>query len=208
MQKFEIQSNDFLKRTIQAFFHTDYVGFQKHGNPDYLNSLKNQLRKMNKPDLDAAVQKLRNILLLDLPQISKEFREREQLTVCVVPRAKEDDYYSKEQLLFKTTVRSAVKQCAGFVDGIDYIKRHTDTRTTHLNNSKCGGGDGDMPYPGITINTCNISEAVKDKDILLIDDIYTKTINIDEDAIQALLNKGARTVVFYAVAKTKWSYYE
>ena len=40
------------------------------------------------------------------------------------------------------------------------------------------------------------------KDILLIDDIYTKTVNIDEDAIQALLDNGARSVFFYAIGKT------
>jgi hypoxanthine-guanine phosphoribosyltransferase len=65
------------------------------------------------------------------------------------------------------------------------------------------GGDGDMPYPGITKHTCKISNEVKGKDILLIDDIYTRTINIDEDAIEALLEKRAKSVVFYSVAKTK-----
>jgi phosphoribosylpyrophosphate synthetase len=64
------------------------------------------------------------------------------------------------------------------------------------------GGNGDLPYPGITKNTCTISENVRGKNILLIDDLYTKTVNIDEDAIQALLDKGARSVVFYAVGKT------
>lgn len=43
----------------------------------------------------------------------------------------------------------------------------------------------------------------KDKDILLIDDIYTKTINIDEDAIQALIESGAKSVTFYAVGRTR-----
>ncbi len=64
------------------------------------------------------------------------------------------------------------------------------------------GGDGEMPYPGITKDTCIISENIRGKDILLIDDLYTKTINIDEDAIQALLDYGAKSVVFYAVGKT------
>ena len=50
--------------------------------------------------------------------------------------------------------------------------------------------------------TCSISNDVKDTNILLIDDLYTKTINIDEDAIQALLDKGASTVFFYAIGKT------
>ena len=62
--------------------------------------------------------------------------------------------------------------------------------------------DGDLPYVGITNATCNISNDVRGKDILLIDDIYTKTVNIDEDAIQALLSKGANSVAFYAIGNT------
>ena len=64
------------------------------------------------------------------------------------------------------------------------------------------GGDGELPYAGITKDTCNISAGIRGKDILLIDDIYTKGVNIDEDAIQALLDNGARRVYFYAVGKT------
>lgn len=37
--------------------------------------------------------------------------------------------------------------------------------------------------------------------VLLVDDIYTPNVNIDEDAINALLNAGAHTVAFYAVGK-------
>ena len=59
-----------------------------------------------------------------------------------------------------------------------------------------------MPYPGITKATCNISDKVAGKDILLIDDIYTLDVNIDEDAIQALYDMGAKSVRFYAVCKT------
>ena len=61
---------------------------------------------------------------------------------------------------------------------------------------------GDMPYPGITKKTCDISEEVKGRDILLIDDLYTRTVNIDEDAIQALLDNGAESVVFYSIGYT------
>ena len=40
-----------------------------------------------------------------------------------------------------------------------------------------------MPYIGITKDTCTISEKVKGKHILLIDDIYTKnpTLNFESD---------------------------
>lgn len=63
------------------------------------------------------------------------------------------------------------------------------------------GGNGDLPYPGITKNTCRISN-VMGKEILLIDDLYTEGVNIDEDAIQALLENGAQSVIFYSLGKT------
>ena len=53
-----------------------------------------------------------------------------------------------------------------------------------------------MPMIGVSL------KHVKGKDILLIDDVYTKSINIDEDAIQVLLDKGARSVLFYCIGKT------
>ena len=87
------------------------------------------------------------------------------------------------------------------MDGTDYVFRHTDTRTTHLNKSGYGG-NGNLPYPGITKETCKLSEKITGKDVLLIDDLYTEDVNIDEDAIQALLDKGANSVVFYSLGKT------
>lgn len=93
------------------------------------------------------------------------------------------------------------KTLDGLSNGTDFITRHTNTRTTHLDRSGYGG-EGPMPYPGIAADTCHISPDVVGKDILLIDDIYTRTVNIDEDMIQALLDAGARSVRFYAVAKT------
>ena len=89
----------------------------------------------------------------------------------------------------------------GYNNGTAYIIRHTNTRTTHMDRSGYGG-DGNLPYVGITKATCKISNEVIDKDILLIDDIYTSGVNIDEDAIQSLLDKGARNVYFYAIGKT------
>ena len=56
--------------------------------------------------------------------------------------------------------------------------------------------------------TCDISADAAGKNILLIDDIYTPGVNIDEDAINALLNAGAKTLAFYAVGKVQrnWDY--
>ena len=116
----------------------------------------------------------------------------------MVPRAKTN--YKQHQLLFRSTVRDVVNQLDSFIDGIDYIVRHTDTKTTHLpDNTPNYNNDGAEPYPKITVETCNISSEVKNKDILLVDDVYTKGVNIDEDAIQALLDKEAHSVAFYSV---------
>ena len=199
MYRFVIQSNSYLSRDVEAFYHTDYIGHKKPGNPDYINMLKNTYNDRPESILDNAVQELRKVLLDDLPQILR----LTPLTVCVVPRAKTN--YQPDQLLFKSTVRDVVNQLNNFfIDGIDYIVRHTNTKTTHLPpNTPNYNNDGAAPYPGITVETCNISSNVRDKDILLIDDIYTRNVNIDEDAIQALLDEGARSVTFYAVGCTR-----
>lgn len=160
-----------------------------------------------KNDVDPFPDRLQNvatqfskILQQDLPQIL-QLTKKSNLTVCVIPRSKAESHYRKDQLLFREIISLVVDKLANFDNGTKYIIRHTNTRTTHLDR-KGEGGDGNLPYPGITKDTCTISENVESKDILLIDDLYTKTVNIDEDAIQALLDKGANSVTFYSIGKT------
>ena len=62
--------------------------------------------------------------------------------------------------------------------------------------------DGSEPYPGISSDTCTFSRNINSSDILLIDDIYTRTVNIDEDMIQSLFDCGANSVSFYAIGNT------
>jgi len=193
MNKFTIYANQYLQQNIEGYYHTSYVRYGNPGNPDYLNDLKNTFNDFSKEKLDNAINQLYDVLKTDLSQFSKS------LTICVVPRSKAENTYSHNQLLFKKVVQHVINEL-GFNDGSNYIIRHTDTKTTHLAHTQYGG-NGDMPYPGITKNTCNISSKVKNKDILLVDDIYTNSVNIDEDAIQALLDNGAKSVVFYSVGK-------
>jgi hypothetical protein len=198
------QCSNFLSKPIKAFYHADYSGGgQWHVQGTIENmiwTLKNDVSPF--PDrLQNAIQQLRGILLEDLPQIISQIQLR-HLTVCIIPRAKAEGHYRQDQVFFKRVVSQVATELTGFSDGTAYITRHTDTKTTHLNRNG-EGGDGNMPYPGITKDTCTISDQVRGRDILLIDDLYTKTINIDEDAIQALLDKGANSVVFYAVGNTK-----
>jgi len=203
MHTFTIIKNQYLRQNIQAFYHADYLGYQRLGNPDYINAFKNTFNDTANVILNNAVQKLETILPTDLPQIQKIIGIN-PITVCVVPRAKAEANYQPNQLLFKSTIRDVIKnQQNDFYDGIDYITRHTNTRTTHLPvNTPNYNNDGVIPYPGITISTCNILDDVRGKHILLIDDLYTKTINVDEDVIQALLDKGASSVTFYAIGRT------
>jgi len=203
MHSFIIQSNHYLNQDIQAFYHTDYVGYQEPGNPEYINTLKNTYNSYSESMLKSAVQELKSVLLEDLPQILP-ILQLKSLAVCVVPRAKTN--YQPKQLLFKSTIRNVVNQLNSFSDGTDDIVRHTNTKTTHLRaNIPNYNNDGATPYPGITIETCNILSNISDKNILLIDDVYTRTVNIDEDAIQALLDKGAHSVAFYAVGRTVYN---
>lgn len=198
---FLIAPNEYLNQAIKSFYHTDYIGYKKPGNPDYLNIFKNTYNSYPSNLLDDAIKELTNVLRTDLPAIVEDLRIQ-SITVCVVPRAKSERSYQPNQLLFKKVVRNICNEFS-INDGTDYIKRHTSTKTTHLPESTPNyNNDGDSPYPGITMSTCNISSDVRGKDILLIDDIYTKTINIDEDVIQALLDNEAKSVHFYVIGRT------
>lgn len=205
MHSFTIEESNFLSQNTQGFYHSDYSGgggqWRINGTiENIICTLKNDITPYTSQVLQNTTQQLANILLGDLPQILQRVGKT-NLTVCVVPRAKVN--YNANQLLFKKTVEDVVNRLNGFVNGKNYIIRHTDTKTTHLRRGISGGGSGSSPYPGITKDTCSISNNVRNKDILLIDDLYTKTVNIDEDAIQSLLDKGARYVIFYAVGKTR-----
>jgi len=198
IKKFKIKANAYLRKDIIGFYHTDYVGFNKPGNPDYLNILKNDFNNNSKEELERAQAQLYKVLKNDLNYFSRK------LTICVVPRSKAEKKYSLNQLLFKETVKKVANEL-NFKDGTNYIIRHTDTKTTHMTHSVRGkewAGEGSMPYLGITKDTCILSDEIIGKEILLIDDIYTFGINIDEDAIDALLDKGAKSVIFYAIGKT------
>jgi hypothetical protein len=200
MNIFTITANAYLKTNIEAYYSMDYTGYGNSNNPDFLNSLKNTYG--NNMYLLYEYEKLVHILTNDIPKVMEKSKNILS-TICVVPRSKSEASYNQHQLLFKKATRSALVKIGNINDGTNYIYRHTNTRTTHLpRDMKNYCNDGENPYPGITKDTCDISPEVSGKEILLIDDVYTRTVNIDEDAIQALLDNGAKSVTFYAVAKT------
>lgn len=210
LKEFFIESNQFLKQGVNAFYHKDYFSggyWDIEGSIEHMIwSIKNDsgCKIGHQQYLSTAYKRLKIILQKDLPNI-KEKVGVENLVVCIVPRAKEGFVYREDQLLFRKAVSDVVdklKSDLSLTNGTKYLVRHTSTKTTHLKQNN----EGSSPYVGITKDTCYISDNVIGKDILLVDDVYTKTANIDEDAIQALLDKGANSVHFYAIGKTYSSY--
>ena len=199
LKKFLIRKNSFLDKDIQSYYSRDYIRYKAEGNPDFINHLKNQFNTADKSIIQNAKSELMEVIYEDLPKI-REFHNTE-LSVCVVPRAKAENYYSNNQKVFRRSISEIVGSLDGFEDCTQFIVRQINTRTTHM-DMRGHGGDGDMPYTGITKATCNISNNIAGRNILLIDDVYTKGVNIDEDVIQTLLDLGANSVIFYAVGRT------
>lgn len=182
---------------VPAFYHFDYL----RGHLTFINILKAEHGESD-DYIEYASRLLRSILYEDIPQIYHLLGDKE-LVVCGIPRSKTKSSYSENQLRFNSTLSLAVQQMSAYynlIDGGEYIIRHTDTPTTHLLHKDV---EHVVVPVGITKDTCTIAPEIKDKDILLIDDIYTASVNIDEDAIQALYDNGARSVTFYAIARTK-----
>jgi phosphoribosylpyrophosphate synthetase len=167
---------------------------------DAIRTLKNTFNRENDNELFRAKNYIRTIATTDLKQIIEQERIENPIIICV-PRSKAD--FSDKQLLFRIAISEAANSTM-VTNGVEYIKRIRNTKTTHLANTRKGdmSGDGDMPYPGITNDTCRLNGSVNGRNVILVDDIYTKTINIDEDCCQFLLDNGAKSVTLYTICKT------
>lgn len=51
MKKFTITSNHYLQNDIPGYYNCDYTSYQKHGNPDFINRLKNMSNQYSELDL-------------------------------------------------------------------------------------------------------------------------------------------------------------
>ncbi len=221
LNEFIIKPNEYLQQAVRAFYRTDYTGYNQPNNPDYINVMKNTFNSTPVNELNHAVSALHDNMINELNYIYQNISVfNEKLYICIVPRAKALENYQENQLAFRNYFKSLFGESPRigitrtprvtftqerlphvFGNGIDFIIRHTDTKTTHLSRSNIEN-NGEMPYVGITKDTCHISPEIKGKNILLIDDIYTRTVNIDEDALQCLLDHGAKSVTLFAIAKT------
>lgn len=188
----------FLGRDVDLYFHDHYYGFSSPANTiRYINYLKNDCR-----DFDNHISICENIaaavLAADLAELVRVYGP---LTVCGIPRSKREDTYPPEKMGLKRAIRKAISMNPSLYDGLDYIVRHTNTLCTHRSYWRYGG-DGEGPRPGLIRDTCHLSGEIAGKNIVLVDDIYTAGVGIDEDGVQALFDAGAKSVIMYAFGCT------
>ena len=200
MKKFIVKANKYLDQDVDGYYNCDYVGYQKKGNPDFINKLKNMSRAHGEMDLARDYVKVATVFTKDLTKLIESL-DLKGCMVCLIPRSKAENNYHRSQKLFKKAL-SGVVDSLNAVDGTNAIKRVKDTKTTH--NWRLENNNGDAPYVGITVDTCQINKsAIEGKNIILVDDIYTHGTYIAEDCLQTLFDLGAKSVILYVVAKTR-----
>ena len=212
--EFKICANRYLQRDTSGFYTMDFKSMSQGGELHFLHTLKNNQADCAESKLDECKNEARAHIANFLVAYDKIYGNEDNIIVCRVPRSK--TFFAESQLYFQKAVREAISLANGginrnFIDGVDYITRIKDVATTHLANSIWAQRKfphlvvGDKPYPGITKDSCDISDRIANQTILLIDDIYTLYANVVEDCIQALYDKGAKRVIFYALGRTEKS---
>lgn len=199
MKKFTITTNHYLQNDIPGYYNCDYTGYQKHGNPDFINRLKNMSNQYSELDLVMDFIQVFETAYRDIKSIISDAKLSD-CAIAVIPRSKAEQHYKQSQLLFRKAI-SCVADKLNCQNTTDALKRVKDTKTTH--SWRMEHNLGPMPYKGITKDTCGIDKSkIKDKNIVLVDDIYTKNVYVAEDCIQTLLDCGAKSVILYVIAKT------
>lgn len=199
MKKFTITTNHYLQNDIPGYYNCDYTGYQKHGNPDFINRLKNMSNQYSELDLVMDFIQVFETAYRDIKLIISNAKLSD-CAIAVIPRSKAEQHYKQSQLLFRKAI-SCVADKLNCQNATDALKRVKNTKTTH--SWRMEHNLGPMPYKGITKDTCDIDKSkIKDKNIVLVDDIYTKNVCVAEDCIQTLLDCGAKSVILYVIAKT------
>lgn len=210
LRRFCVAKNQFLRKSVVGYHVLDYFGYGKPGNPQFILTLKNTFCEKKMRELNAAKEEVKKILCKYIPRIMEMEGETDCVLVCA-PRAKARNTYAGTQMYLQEGVSEAAWEIEGIEDAADAIVRMKDTRTTHLGETvervKADGSreanTGKRPYPGITKDTCKIDrDLIWGETVILVDDIYTPGVNIDEDCIQALYDKGAERVILFALAYT------
>ena len=197
---FEFDDHDTGKVVrVAGYYHDEYYGMSSPNNRiRFVNVLKND--RCNTPS-EVICQNEKLLAAAIRGDLARITQKHGRLTLCGVPRSKRENSYPWSKMGLKRALRQAATENPLLDDGMDFIVRHTDTRCTHRDRWGYGGA-GELPRPGLIQDTCHLSAEIAGKDVLLVDDIYTPNCGIDEDAICAVMNAGAKRVVFYAIGYT------
>jgi hypothetical protein len=204
-----IPTNNFLHKDITAFFHDFYIPAKDGGG-----KFSDMILAIKSNGTDAVKRDIAKIIGDDLDKIlkaNKGYLEKQPIVVAV-PRSKPDNFWQSSELQFRPAISMGLEKSIYIVkgsdekwmiDGTQYLTRTAPTQTTHRAHLEEPENVGPPPYPGITSNTCLLDGNIADKNIILIDDIYTENKGIDEDCIQFLLDIGAANVILYTLGMTK-----
>ncbi|GHV59196.1 hypothetical protein FACS1894103_2100 [Campylobacterota bacterium] len=203
---YAITKNDFLNTEIRGYSHDFYIPVRLGGGETSKIVLKIKNISNNKisREIEVAKTEISKIVKFDLDKIiesDRKYRD-EQPVVVVIPISKPDNYWDNSQLQFRSAISDGISSSKWIVDGTQYLTRLRATQTTHIAHLNKPENIGEPPYPGITKDTCGLSNNIENKNIILIDDIYTVGVGIDEDCVRFLLDNGAASVVLYTLGVT------
>ena len=102
INEFTVPKNEYLCRSIRAFYHVNYKGYGNPGNPNYINVLKNEGGRESEDSLINASNELSSVLTLNIPEIKKRLGYQ-SLVVVVAPRSKACQSYEYQR--FRTSIK-------------------------------------------------------------------------------------------------------
>ena len=94
MKEFTIKANGYLSTDISGNYNCDYVGYQKSGNPDFINRLKNMTMKSSELDLVKDFMAVLERASEDLNSIIKK-NNLQECMIVVAPRAKAESHFMR-----------------------------------------------------------------------------------------------------------------
>lgn len=208
---FRVDSNEYLSKQIDAYAHGLYIPYRSSYS-GYLTRLILDLKGSPTCDIDTVKTNAATIIQNDLDGIITNLKKYQNFrpTIVAMARSKPDCFWKEYELQFRPSIAMALSNSKivkgskekWMLDGINFIKRKKETQTTHLGRSGRLRNNGSAPYPGITKDTCVLCGDVRGKYVILIDDIYTPGVCVDEDCIQYLYDNGARDVILYVLGLT------
>ena len=87
MKKFTITSNHYLQNDTLGYYNCDYTGYQKHGNPDFINRLKNMSNQYSELDLVMDFIQVFENAYRDIKSIISDTKLSD-CAIAVIPRSK------------------------------------------------------------------------------------------------------------------------